>query len=171
MSVGDSTVLVMLSPLFASIAGYFVLGEPWKLPEFIGTVVSLVGVTLVARPPFIFGGNSADPVGVMFALIAAVAAGAAFILVRILGTTSKMPWSNVCVAQSIGQMVLSIPSLYIIGQSFTVNIGLYNFIMIALGGFIGAWSQIAMTIGMQREKSATASAMRMSDVIFGYIWQ
>ena len=43
--------------------------------------------------------------------------------------------------------------------------------MIFSGGFIGAWSQIAMTVGMQREKSATATAMRMSDVIFGFIWQ
>ncbi len=28
-----------------------------------------------------------------------------------------------------------------------------------------------MTLGMQREKSATARAMRMSDVVFGFIWQ
>jgi hypothetical protein len=36
---------------------------------------------------------------------------------------------------------------------------------------IGGPSQILMTIGMQREKSATATAMRMSDVLFGFIWQ
>jgi hypothetical protein len=28
-----------------------------------------------------------------------------------------------------------------------------------------------MTVGMQREKSASASAMRMSDVAFGFLWQ
>jgi hypothetical protein len=28
-----------------------------------------------------------------------------------------------------------------------------------------------MTIGMQREKSAAATAMRMSDLLFGFIWQ
>ena len=28
-----------------------------------------------------------------------------------------------------------------------------------------------MTVGMQREKSASATAMRMSDVVFGYLWQ
>jgi hypothetical protein len=31
--------------------------------------------------------------------------------------------------------------------------------------------QAAMTAGMQREKSATAVAMRMSDMLFGFIWQ
>jgi hypothetical protein len=28
-----------------------------------------------------------------------------------------------------------------------------------------------MTYGLQREKSATATAMRMSDVVFGFLWQ
>jgi hypothetical protein len=36
---------------------------------------------------------------------------------------------------------------------------------------VGSVSQICMTYGMQREKSATATAMRMSDVLFGFIWQ
>ena len=43
--------------------------------------------------------------------------------------------------------------------------------MLAAGGIIGAVSQIMMTLGMQREKSAAATAMRMSDVVFGFVWQ
>ena len=34
LPIGDSQVLVMLSPLWASALGYFVLGEKWRLPEF-----------------------------------------------------------------------------------------------------------------------------------------
>ena len=43
--------------------------------------------------------------------------------------------------------------------------------MIATAASIGALSQILMTVGMQREKSAAAGAMRMSDLLFGFIWQ
>lgn len=172
MPIGDSTVLIMLSTIFASIASYFVLGEPWRLGELIATVVSLMGVILVSRPPALFGeDDAADAVGVVFALLAAVSAGVAYTTVRMLGTTSKMPWENVCFSQAIGQIVLSPPSLIISGQRFRTDISLVQVGLIFIAGFVGAWSQIAMTVGMQREKSALATGMRMSDVLFGFFWQ
>lgn len=176
ISIGDSTVLCMLSPLIASILGYLMLGEPWRIPEFCATIVSLVGAVMVAKPPILFGNNGISDVivfytGVMYALIASISAAFAYIFVRILGTSAKMPWANVCFSQAIGQIVLAIPSLYIFGQKLSFIITKYQFAMIILGGVIGAVSQILMTIGMQREKSAAATAMRMSDVAFGYIWQ
>lgn len=180
ISIGDSTVLVMMSPIVAAIASFFILGEPWYIPEFIGTILSVLGAILVAKPPFIFGSDvdtgNIDPkdfyLGVTISLSAAVFAGFAFVLVRMLGTSAKMPWPNVCVVQALGQMILSVPSLYIAGQkSFFLPITLTEVGMIFVVGVIGAWSQIAMTLGMQREKSAAASAMRMSDVVFGFIWQ
>lgn len=63
------------------------------------------------------------------------------------------------------------PCILLSGQGFHLNLTYLQFCIVFIGGFIGAWSQIAMTIGMQREKSASATAMRMSDVIFGYCWQ
>lgn len=183
MSIGDSTVLVMMSPLIAALLGYWILGEPWRLPEFIGTVLSVIGAVFVVKPPFLFGNlvtraSGLDDVnggkfytGVFFALTSAVCAAFAFIFIRILGTTAKMPWANICFAQAIGQLTLSPPSLFLYGERFEYKLPLVDYILIFSGGFIGAWSQIAMTLGMQREKSATATAMRMSDVLFGFIWQ
>jgi drug/metabolite transporter (DMT)-like permease len=180
MSIGDSTVLVMMSPLIAAFLSFWILGEPWRIPEFIGTVLSVIGAVLVIKPPFLFGhsvtqNSKVDDgsffTGVFFALTSAVCAAFAFIFIRILGTTAKMPWANVCFAQAIGQLALSPPSLYLYGEHFEYKLPLVDYILIFSGGFIGAWSQIAMTLGMQREKSATATAMRMSDVLFGFIWQ
>lgn len=173
--MGDATVLIMLSPLITAILSYFILGEPWRLPELVATLVSLTGVVMVAKPPSIFGGNVTETgsfyKGVGYGLVSAVSAAFAYLFVRILGTTAKMPWSNVCFSQSIAQMVLSIPCLYIFGQHIQLDIGAFKFGMLILGGTIGAWSQILMTMGMQREKSAAATGMRMSDVAFGYLWQ
>jgi drug/metabolite transporter (DMT)-like permease len=172
LPMGDATTLTMLSPMFATLFSWYVLREQWRLGEMISSLVAVVGVCLVGRPAFIFGQNeAADSTGVVYALLAAVFAGLAYTCVRMLGTTSKMPWANVCFAQAIGQAVLSPPSLTLSGQTFRFDMGLTVFGLIFTAGFIGAWSQISMTIGMQREKSALATGMRMSDVLFGFIWQ
>jgi drug/metabolite transporter (DMT)-like permease len=175
ISIGDSTILMMLSPMIAAGLSYLILKENLGPAEVFGTVVSLLGAVLVAKPPIIFGHTSDNPTsfytGVTYALIAALSAASAFIFVRILGTTAKMPWANVCFCQAIAQIVLAGPSLYMFGQHVRFDLSVFQFGLIVLAGLVGAWSQIIMTIGMQREKSAAASAMRMSDVAFGYMWQ
>ena len=151
----------------------FILKEPWKFPEFAATIISLTGAVLVTRPTFIFGGEeeTLDTTGVIYAYLAAVFSAGAYICVRMLGTTHKMPWPNVCFIQGIGQVVLSFPTLYLFNIKLDLSINRYRAILILLGGIIGNVSQMAMTIGMQREKSASATAMRMSDILFGFIWQ
>lgn len=173
MPIGDCSVLVMLSPLMASILGYVVLGEPWRIPEFCATVMSLIGAVLVAKPSFIFGESDSHLTskGVMFALLSACSASCAFISVRMLGTSAKMPWANVSFSQSLGQLFFYFPAILIAGQAPQFPSTLTEVGMIVTISLIGSVSQIIMTIGMQREKSAAATGMRMSDVVFGYIWQ
>jgi len=177
LAIGDATVLVMLSPLVAAIGGVFILKEPWKLSEAAGLLLSLAGAIFIVRPPFLFGndqtGAAKHPnfIGVTFALLAALFAGFAFIMVRILGTSSKMPWPNVCFAQSLAQICFSIPFGFFVSEFFCLNLSSLQWALLFAGAFVGAWSQTLMTIGMQREKSARATAMRMSDVLFGFIWQ
>jgi drug/metabolite transporter (DMT)-like permease len=170
---GDAQVLVMMSPLWAAMAGFLVLGEPWRFPEFCATMVSLFGACLVAKPSIIFGQQSApvSAIGVIFAISSSVSAASAFICVRILGTTAKMPWANVCLAQALGQIGLSAVILPLTRQGVDFHLSRYHACLVLGGAFVGAWSQIAMTVGMQREKSATATAMRMSDVAFAFLWQ
>ena len=111
LPLGDSTVLVMLSPVFASIFSFLFIGEPFLIPEICATCFSLTGTALVARPSFLFGGSQEanNPIGVLYGLIAAISAGAAYTCVRILGTSAKMPWANVCLAQSLGQVCTPFP--------------------------------------------------------------
>lgn len=184
LPLGDATVLVMLSPLFASIGGYFILGEKWYVPEFIAMIISIIGAILVAKPAFIFNQEvfnqelnsssnevSLNTIGIVYAILAAMFTGAVYILIRILGTSAKMPWSYVCFSQAIGQSFLSIPSQYVFHEPLSVRMSWDGIILLLMGSLIGSWSQIAMTVGMQRERSAPACAVRMSDVIFGFVWQ
>eukprot|EP01031_Cornospumella_fuschlensis_P044156 gene44156-53981_t len=129
ISIGDSTVLVMMSPVIAAIAGYFILGEPWRVPEFLATVLAITGGVLVAKPPIIFGHDDGSSdispsdyfLGVMYSLMAALGAGFAYVFVRMLGTTAKMPWANVTFSQAIAQIVLSVPNLYLFHEKVQFN--------------------------------------------------
>ena len=173
LPIGDSTTLVMLSPVFSAILATCVLSEPWLLPEFIATMISLVGAALVAKPSFIFGytAESLDPVGVIYGLSAALSAAGAYVCVRMLGTSHKMPWANVCLAQALGQMLFSFPCAPAFGQTLTLKLTGMQLLILLIQAPLGAMSQVAMTIGMQKEKSATATAMRSSDIIFAFLWQ
>jgi len=62
----------MLNSVISAILAVFILGEPWRLPEFAATFISLMGAVLVTRPTMVFGGEGTrDPLGVAYALIAA----------------------------------------------------------------------------------------------------
>jgi len=158
--------------VISAILAALILKEPWESPELLATFISIIGAILVIKPKlFLSGSSSLRSLGIVYALLAALGSGAAYITVRMLGTSHKMPWSNVCFAQSLGQIFLSIPCLYLAGQNVDFNLTSHQYMLIVAVGVIGSLSQVAMTIGMQREKSATATAMRMSDILFGFIWQ
>jgi drug/metabolite transporter (DMT)-like permease len=184
MPLADASVILMQSPIVAAILGYVVLGEPWRLAEFTATFISMIGTVLITRPPFIFNAlgvhvasdgenysSTSDAMGPLYGVIAAFAAGGSFVAVRVLGTTAKMPWANVSLAASLGQFLLSIPFVLLSGQGLLVSGGTAPWLLLAAGGTIGTFSQIAMTYGMQREKSASAAGMRSSDILFAFIWE
>lgn len=174
LSIGDGTVLIMLSPFIASILGICLLNEPWRISEILATLIALLGTICVIKPPSIFGdnvANSYDSLGVLYGFGAALCAGSSYIVIRMLGTSVKMPWENICLVQALAQLILTPLFCLALNEDFGMRLTTFQIVLILAGGIIGAIGQAFMTIGMQREKSATASAMRMSDVLFAYVWQ
>ncbi|KAJ3033816.1 hypothetical protein HK097_004713 [Rhizophlyctis rosea] len=55
LSLGDATVIGFLSPVFTAIMATFFLKEPYELLDAVTGFLSLLGVTFIARPPFLFG--------------------------------------------------------------------------------------------------------------------
>lgn len=108
--------------------------------------------------------------GLGLALSGALSAGGAYVCVRMLGLRG-ISWYNVTFVQSFGQIFLVFPSMWVYTHGKILAWENQNLGYIFLGASIGAVSQAAMTIGMQRESSARATSMRMSDVLFGYIFQ
>eukprot|EP00607_Mallomonas_marina_P008575 CAMPEP_0182418860 /NCGR_PEP_ID=MMETSP1167-20130531/3240_1 /TAXON_ID=2988 /ORGANISM="Mallomonas Sp, Strain CCMP3275" /LENGTH=388 /DNA_ID=CAMNT_0024593307 /DNA_START=78 /DNA_END=1244 /DNA_ORIENTATION=- len=182
LPLGDAMVIMMLSPLFSSIAAVFVLGEPFRTSERVASLVSLIGVILVAKPTVLFGNRDSsdahpshflnlDLLGVLYALACAFSGCGVFISLRLLGTSAKMPWPTVALVQSVFSVVMTGPAMYITGQTFRTHFSTDQCLWMMCASVIGACSQLCLTYGMQREKSALAGAMRMSDVVFSFVWQ
>lgn len=55
LSVSDTVTIQFLQPTVTGLLGWLLLKEPFTLREATAGLVSLCGVVLISRPPFIFG--------------------------------------------------------------------------------------------------------------------
>ncbi|KAM6496513.1 DUF6 domain containing protein [Amanita muscaria] len=55
LPLADAVALTFLTPLFTAVFGALLLKEKFGIKEASGAMISLIGATLIARPPFIFG--------------------------------------------------------------------------------------------------------------------
>lgn len=60
LSVSDAVTIGFLTPSVTAFFGWLVLGESFSIREGVSGVVSLLGVVLISRPPFLFGHGGKD---------------------------------------------------------------------------------------------------------------
>ena len=169
LSLGDSQALRLVSPLFAAIFGAVFLRERWLLVDASGALIAIAGSCLVVQPAFIFGGDSkCDGLGVLYSL-ACAAAGGANVLVRALGTRVKVDWPVVMLQQALYQTLIAAPlataSWVPLARGGTTATVVTQLAAVGAFAFAGA---LGTTWGMQRQKSAAASAMKLAAVPFAF---
>ncbi|HET7583459.1 MAG TPA: DMT family transporter [Gemmatimonadaceae bacterium] len=165
LPLADATVLQYTNPIFTAILAALFLGERLAPSEIASVLASLVGVLLVARPSFLFGGLSAPPLWeVGIAVAGALCSASAYVTVRSLGT-SEDPLVIVFYFPLV-TVPLSIPAVVPIWQWPT------PWEWAALVG-IGVATQIAqvnMTRGLQLERAGRATAISYLQVLFAGAW-
>ncbi|KAF8723817.1 hypothetical protein AX14_009144 [Amanita brunnescens Koide BX004] len=185
LSLSDSIVLTFLSPLCTAIGGSFLLGERFSKREALASIVSLLGVVLIARPPFMFGyilhhhakesrtaiesGVTTEQrmVAVCVSLIGVLGQTCAYISIRAIGKRAHhlhnmayfSLWS--IIVSSVVMIATRIP-MAIPKQMLSLG-------MLALIGIFGFIAQTLMTIGYQIEAAGRASMGIYSQLIFGVI--
>ncbi|MEM6328407.1 MAG: DMT family transporter [Bacteroidota bacterium] len=85
--LGDATTIHYTAPVWTALTAAFLLRE--RIGKWVigGTVVSLVGVGMIAKPAFLFGGGGLDGLAVGAAVVASILAGGVYTLVRKLRET------------------------------------------------------------------------------------
>ena len=136
MPIGDATTIFLTSPVWAALLGRAVLGEKLHVFDAFAIFMAIVGVVLVARPTFLFGGG-ADVLesgsgsgsdidgggGIPGWIVCAAGAGFAgsvAVLVRILKARGINDPSVIAHAYAIITVIVSPIALFLLpGQSFT----------------------------------------------------
>ncbi|KAG8804097.1 hypothetical protein FRC18_007175 [Serendipita sp. 400] len=171
-------------PTTIAIVGYFVLRESLSRREMIAGALSFLGVVLIARPPFLFGEQSAphvssdDPnalptqkgsstqrlIAVGVSLLGVLGGTGAFISIRAIGKRAHALHSvsffslYSCIVSVMGMILLRIPIVLPTSLAFA---GL----MISVGIF-GLIAQVLLTMGLQREAAGRASLGLYIQILF-----
>lgn len=166
LPLGEATLIQYMNPVFATILAAAFIGERIGRAEVACVVSSLVGVALIARPAFLFGGHAGPlpPAYVAIALAGAFCSGAAYVIVRHMGT-SEHPLVVVFYLPLV-TLPLTLPFAAVDWRWPTG----WEWLVIAGIGATTQIAQVFMTRGLQIERSARATATGYLQVVFAGAW-
>ncbi|KAG1748151.1 hypothetical protein EDB19DRAFT_1872592 [Suillus lakei] len=182
LSVADATVLTFLTPLTTAVAGCVLLKEGYSVTQAIAGVFSLIGVVLIARPPFLFNSMPAAIPDVYYlpettpaqrlvavgaSMIGVVGATGAYTSIRAIGKRAHpmhvMTFFSLCctIMSSLGMVVFNIPVVY--PRSWR-----WALLLLMVGGF-GFVAQTLLTLGLQRETVSRGSTGVYIQILFAVV--
>lgn len=166
LPLAEVTVIQYTNPVWTALLAAALLDERLHRIEVVGTLLSLAGVVLVARPSFLFGAgvSGLDPVAVGVALAGAVFSAGAYVTVRKLGGSD-----DPLVIVLYFALVTTVAALPLAAPVWTWPSAAG---WAALAG-IGVTTQIAqvfMTEGLKRERAGRAMAVGYLQIVFAALW-
>lgn len=166
LPLAEVTVIQYTNPVWTALLAAVLLDERLHPIEVAGTLLSLAGVVLVARPSFLFGAGASglDPVAVGVALSGAVFSAGAYVTVRKLGGSD-----DPLVIVFYFSLVTTLAALPLAAPGWEwPTVGGWA----ALAG-VGVTTQIAqvfMTEGLKRERAGRAMAVGYLQIVFAALW-
>lgn len=168
LPLADATVFHYTNPVFVGIIAAVALNESLSPTEIGGALLSLVGVVLIARPSFLFGGAASSlPLAyVGIALGGALFSAAAYVAVRKLRETEH-PYVVVLYFPLIATLG-SAPTAAFTDLAWPTPL---EWIMLIAG--IAGCAQIAqvmLTRGLHAERAGRAMAVTYLQIVFAAVW-
>eukprot|EP00927_Polykrikos_kofoidii_P024223 TRINITY_DN22072_c0_g1_i1.p1 TRINITY_DN22072_c0_g1~~TRINITY_DN22072_c0_g1_i1.p1 ORF type:complete len:347 (-),score=28.33 TRINITY_DN22072_c0_g1_i1:211-1251(-) len=182
MSIGDANAILFSAPIFTVVLGWLLSGEQFRIFESTSVLLGVVGVTLISRPPFLFGNaeGTVVPVAgdgvprwvpVVLCMLGAVSNGSIFLVVKRIG--NKAHWMALVLSFALCGIVIA-SSLLLLGVEevrWPVEYGISPYVMLLGIGVVASSAQCFFNYGMQREKPTVAAITRQLDVPFSFAWQ
>ncbi|EIW77920.1 hypothetical protein CONPUDRAFT_128915 [Coniophora puteana RWD-64-598 SS2] len=190
LSLADATTLTFLGPLATAISGRIFLKEAYSKREACAAICSLLGVILIARPPFLFGHSELPGAGAhegvggeTGAVLATTAqrlraVGASLIGVC-LGSLAQ------CAIRAIGTKAHAMHSMtffslwcVIVSSTSMTTLDIHMMVpqrwewgaVLVFIGLCGFFAQTLVTIGLQRETAARgAMGVYIQVIIAGFL--
>ncbi|MEJ2677685.1 MAG: DMT family transporter [Gemmatimonadota bacterium] len=166
LTLADATVLQFTSPVFTAVLAGVFLGERLEWTSAALILLSLAGVSLVARPAFLFGSLAAplDPLAVSVTLVGAMLSAGAYVTVRRLNATED-PLVIVLYFAAFS-MVASVP---IVAPHAVLPRGVDWVVLLGVGLATMA-AQVALTNALRLEEAARAVPVGYLQIVFAALW-
>ncbi|KAL1748201.1 hypothetical protein HDZ31DRAFT_60574 [Schizophyllum fasciatum] len=197
LSLSDATVLSFLAPLTTGIVGALLLKEPFTRKQLFAGLISLVGVVLIARPPFIFGSAAdmpapltsdsattgdatlvpVDPaergtpqqrlLAVGMSLVGVCGATGAYITIRAIGKRAH-PLHSLS-SFSLQSVITSSSLILITKTKLVIPTSVEWLALLGVIGVCGFIAQVLLTMGLQRETAGRGSLALYTQIVFATI--
>jgi len=182
LPLAEATVFRFLVPLVTAWACSVFLGQAFTRKELIAGLVALIGVIIIAHPPWLFGEvhddlHSKKPSGIdkvsptqrfiaiVVSILGVAGASGAYTTIRIIGDRAHalMSVNYFALLATVGSTIalLAIP-----GIGFQNPQSAREWILLVAMGVFGFVLQFLLTAGLQLDKSSKATSMLYVQIIF-----
>ncbi|HET7231732.1 MAG TPA: DMT family transporter [Longimicrobium sp.] len=166
LPLADATVIQYTNPVWTAWLGWLVLAEALTTGEAVLSAAGLLGVLLIARPTFLFGGDMRlDPFATLVGMAGALFSAAAYVSVRKLGRTEHP--MIIVFYFTVVTVPASLPGMLISGAVLP-NAAELTFL--AGVGFTAVLGQLYLTRGLQLEPAGRATAIGYVQIVFAATW-
>ncbi|KAG9087531.1 hypothetical protein FRC07_012797, partial [Ceratobasidium sp. 392] len=185
MSLSDATVLTFLAPTVTAALGFLFLREAVSWKQGVAGLTSLLGVILIAKPTFLFGGGGKTDVGageggpviteaqrmaaVGVALIGVFGASGAYISIRVIGKRAH-PMHTMSYF-SLWCVIVSTIGMSVARTEWVLPTRWTWLGMLLLIGLFGFLAQLLLTLGLQRETASRGSLALYVQIVFSLVFE
>lgn len=169
MPLADASVIVFSVPVVVAVFARIFLKEPCGLFHYFTLFLTMIGVIMITRPPFLFGHSSKhyNFLGPLAALSSTVFGAIVYILLRLL---KNLHYSVILVCFGIYTILQSSTMSWISGNLCWPKCGSERLLVVALG-VLSFSGQLFLTIAAQLEEAGLVAIARTVDVVFAFMWQ
>jgi len=168
LPLADATVIHYTNPVFTAVIAAVALNERINAGEWLGAALSLIGVSLIAQPSFLFG-ESASQLNLLYvgiALAGALSAATAYVIVRKLRETEH-PLVIVFYFPFVATLG-STPTAAFIDLQWP-SAWEWLFLIIGVAG-CAQIAQVCLTKGLHAIKAGRAMAVSYLQIVFATGW-
>lgn len=185
LSISDAVSITFLIPMVTAFIAWILLREKYSIMEAVCSLLSLVGILLVAKPDFLFGsqvdavtaeGDSAESLSSKLRVLATIVglvgvcgASSVYVVLRKIGKSAH-PLLSVSYFALITCVVCLAATIVIPSLTFKMPKTFRQWFLFCLIGFLGFFMQFCLAAGVQREKAGKSSMMIYPNMVFALIW-
>ncbi len=166
LPLAEATVIQFTNPVLTALLASLFLRELLDRTVLLGTITSLTGVLLIARPAIAFGAWSSevDTGTAVIALCGALLTAAAYVCVRGLARTDHP------LVVILYFPLVSVPAAAVWGVPGWVWPTPWEWVLLAGMGIATQLGQIFLTRGLYRESAGRATSISYLQLVFATLW-